>query len=185
MSTPRKWTPRTTYFLELRLTHCRFDYGDYDPTNNSSSGNPFVQMLSVTNPATMWSEFQNERAATLAQLPPTVDPAVIIQYEGGSNSGPPNSSTSPDGDSLARLSGAVSTDGTSSPSDSDSWLSKYGTIVLGLLGANLLVGIVLLAVSLTMCVRGMKGRSVGSRYTPVRFKDNVEDFERGHMKYSD
>ena len=118
--------------------------------------------------------------AGLAQLPPAVDPAVIIQYEGGS------SSTTPDEDSIAKLSGAVSTDPTSSSGDNnDSWLSKYGTIVLGLLGANLLVGIVLLAVSVTMCVRGMKGRSVGSRYTPVRFKDNVEDFERGHAKYSD
>ena len=105
---------------------------------------------------------------------------MIIQYEGGS------SSTTPDEDSIAKLSGAVSTDPTSSSGDNnDSWLSKYGTIVLGLLGANLLVGIVLLAVSVTMCVRGMKGRSVGSRYTPVRFKDNVEDFERGHAKYSD
>ena len=181
---PRKWTSRTAYFLEPQLTRLRFDYGDYDPTNNGSSGNPFVQMLSVTDPATMWSEFQSERAATLAQLPPAVDPTVIVQYEGGSNSAPPDSSTTPDGDSLARLSGAVSTDGTSSPSGSDSWLDKYGTVVLGLLGANLLVGIVLLVVSLTMCVRGMKGRSA-SRYTPVRFKDNVEDFERGHMKYSD
>ena len=158
----------------------RFDYGDYDPTNNSTTGNPFVQMLSTTSADTMWDEFAKERAATLAQLPPAVDPAVIIQYEGGS------SSTTPDADSIAKLSGAVSTDPTSSAGDNnDSWLSRYGTIVLGLLGANLLVGIVLLAVSVTMCVRGMKGRSVGSRYTPVRFKDNVEDFERGHAKYSD
>ncbi len=138
-------------------------------------------MLSTTNASTMWSEFQTERAATLAQLPPTVEPSVIIQYEGGG----PSSTGTPDGDALAKLSGAVSTDGTSSASDGESWLSKYGTVVLGLLGANLLVGVVLLAVSLTMCVRGVKGRSAGSRYAPVRFKENVDDFERGHMKYSD
>ncbi|PIL34121.1 hypothetical protein GSI_03832 [Ganoderma sinense ZZ0214-1] len=168
----------------LRNVYASFDYGDYDPTNNSSSSNPFVQMLSTTNAATMFDEFAKERATTLAQLPPTVDPALIIQYESSSTS---SSSSTSDDDALSKLSGAVSTDGTSSSSSSanDSWLNKYGTIVLGLLGANLLVGIVLLAVSLTLCVRGMKGRSAGSRYTPVRFKDNVEDFERGHMKYSD
>ncbi|KAI1796364.1 aspartic peptidase domain-containing protein [Ganoderma leucocontextum] len=170
----------------LRNVYASFDYGDYDPTNNSTNGNPFVQMLPTTNATTMWNEFQTERAATLAQLPPAIDPALLVQYEAGS--APPSSSTgTTDGDALARLSGAVSTDGTSSSSDNDSWLNKNGTIVLGLLGANLLVGIVLLAVALTMCVRGMKGRNVGSRYTPVRFKDSVpaDDFERGAMKYSD
>ena len=57
-----------------------------------------------------------------------------------------------------------------------------------LLGANLVVGVAIFAVTLTMCVRGMKGKS-GPRYAPVRFKtmDNsdMDDHEQGAARYSD
>ena len=154
-------------------------------------------MVSTTNSAEMFDDFQTSRFAALAKLPPTVDPAVVIQLEPGSGSsttGPSSqtassaqtsSTATKDSDTLAKVAGALSADGTSS---SDiSWSSKYGKIVLGALGANLLIGIVLLAATLTMCVRGMKGRSVGSRYAPVRFKDSAptDDLERSHLKYSD
>lgn len=99
----------------------------------------------------------------LAQLPSAAYPAVISEDEGGSNWGVPHSSTNPDGDSLtAWLSGhcpLVLLDGTSSSSGSDSWPSKYSTVVLEPLGdsENMFVGIMLLAVSLRVFVR-VRGR---------------------------
>ncbi|TBU31743.1 aspartic peptidase domain-containing protein [Dichomitus squalens] len=183
----------------LRSVYASFNYGDWDPMQNTD-GTPYVQMLATTDPATMWDEFQTERAATLAQLPPALDPSLLVQYEQqaaaasstqstADPSSPTDSSsggTQGEHDELAKLEGAVSSDPSSGDGSGDSWGKKYGTLALGLLGANLLVGVVLLGVTVTMCVRGMKGRSAGSRYTPVRFKDGGEDYERGAMgRYSD
>ena len=56
-------------------------------------------------------------------------------------------------------------DGVSSPSSSDSWPGKYGTIVLGLLGENMFVDIVILAVSLRAFVH--VPRTVASRAQEV------------------
>ena len=53
-------------------------------------------------------------------------------------------------------------------------------IALGLLAGNLLVGLALLIVALTMCVRGS-----GPRYAPARFKEAGDDYEHSAMKYSD
>ena len=168
-------------------------------------------MISTTDSATMWHDFQTNRTATLAQLPLPLDPALIVHYEGGSSSssaapsptttstststGPASpttttatTSSSPSGatqapDSLAaNLSGAVSTDGTPSAGD-DSWGNKYGKVVLALLAANLAVGLALLAVVVTMCMRRRReGSSSGpGRYAPVRFKEPVEEYGRGSV----
>ena len=159
-------------------------------------------MLSTTNPVTMWSEFRTERAATLAQLPPAVDPSLLVQYEqqavaalsatqsaSGFNpsatAGSSSSSTQSDHE-LANVEGAVSTDPFSSEG-SDSWGKKYGVIALALLGANLLIGVVLLGVTVTLCVRGMKGQNASPRYKHLRLPKVAEDdYERGAMgRYSD
>ena len=155
-------------------------------------------MISTTDSATMWADFHTNRTATLDQLPLPLDPASIIHYEGGSDPSDPATTSSPTSttstsfptsttsgsssstsstratqapDSLAaNLSGAVSTDG-SPLAGNDSWGNKYGNVVLGLLAANLAVGVALLAVVVTMCVRRKERSGPGSRYTPVRFKD--------------
>ena len=188
----------------------RFDYGDWNTTN--TDGVPFIQMISTTDSATMWHDFQTNRTATLAQLPLPLDPALIVHYEGGSSSSTASSptttststtsstanptattattttSSSPSGatqapDSLAaNLSGAVSTDGTPSAGD-DSWGNKYGKVVLALLAANLAVGLALLAVVVTMCMRRRRESSSSGpgRYAPVRFKEPVEEYGRGSV----
>lgn len=56
--------------MKVQLIRPNLDYSDYNPTNDRSSRNPFVRMLSTMNPATMWNEFQTKRAAMPAQLPP-------------------------------------------------------------------------------------------------------------------
>ncbi|KAI1782559.1 aspartic peptidase domain-containing protein [Ganoderma leucocontextum] len=174
----------------LHNVYASFDYGDWNPTNNTD-GTPFVQMISTTDSATMWADFHANRTATLAQLPLPLDPALIVQYEaGGSTSTADSDSATPTAtsssgpsqaaDTLAKLSGAVGSTGETSSAGlgDDSWGNKYGKAVLALLAANLVVGIAVLVVTLTMCVRWRKpGRSVrassGSRYVPVQFKEPV------------
>ena len=138
-------------------------------------------MLSTTNASTMWEEFAAERKATLATLPPEVDPATVFAYDAQQASASVSSGTSD-----FAVSGATSSE---SGSGSDSWGEKYGMITLGLLAGNLFIGAILLAVMLTMCVRGVRGKSrdLGSRYTPVRFKEAADnDPESGSFaRYSD
>ncbi|KAH9912355.1 aspartic peptidase domain-containing protein [Epithele typhae] len=162
----------------LRNVYASFDYSDFYPGNNTVSA-PFIQLLSTTNASSMWDEFRTERAAALAKLPPAVDPAEAVKYINE------NLSQS-NGTSTTTVAGAAAaTSGSSSPSDG-SWGQKYGMIALALLGANLLIGLVLLGVTVTMCVRSAKGRRE-ARYQPVRFKEAAgePDYERGSLKYSD
>ncbi|RDX50082.1 acid protease [Lentinus brumalis] len=161
----------------LRNVYASFDYGDYYPGNHTN-GLPFVQMLPTTDASKMWQEFHDERAATLAELPPVIDPAAIIQAEKALQ----ESAADEDLHKTGMVAGAAASSDEDS-SSGDSWGKKYGTIALGFLAANLLIGVVLLVVTVTMCVRGVKGKSV--RYAPVRFKDNADDYERRALKYSD
>ena len=192
MSTSRKHAPSSRIRRCPNWTCLRFDYGDWNPANNTD-GTPFVQMISTTDSTTMWADFYTNRTATLAQLPLPLDPASIIYYASRSGSTPDNSTatttTSPTTTSssstgatqapatlAANLSGAVSTDGTSSASTNGSWGDKYGNVVLGLLAANLAIGVALLVAVLTMCGRRRKERNGPSlRYAPVLFKEPVED----------
>ena len=79
-STPR--TPHPSIRLCTLHSHrgFRFQYGDYNPLTNDSAVPPYVQMLSTTNTSTMWTEFATERAETLSQLPPTVDPQTFKNW---------------------------------------------------------------------------------------------------------
>ncbi|EJF60415.1 acid protease [Dichomitus squalens LYAD-421 SS1] len=166
---------------------CSFDYGDYHPTNNTN-GRPFVQMISTVDMNSAQSEFTNFISELASNAPPSLPPSVFVTKQlsplltgGGSNS----SSDGSDGNDI--VSGALSTDDSTTSSGSSNGLDKkWGTVALALLGANLLVGVILLVVVLTS-MRGVKGRSSG-RYTsvPVRFKEPVDrDAETNPLRYSD
>ena len=161
----------------------RFDYGDYNPTNHTN-GTPFVQMVSTVDPHSAMDEFTEGRAELLAILPPTIEPSVFVKAPlSPSATGQANATTTD-----AAVRGALSEDDEDGASSSGG-LGKYGVVALALLGANLLVAVLIFAVTLTMCVRGVKGKSrdLGSRYTPVRFKEAAEsDPESGPLgRYSD
>ena len=161
---------------------------------NGTNGLPFVQMVSTVDPHSAMDEFRAERRAYLAQAPPTVDPEVFVNSALGPSFLALLNATSPTPDASSDEPGAVS-GALSSEDDETLWrgsgLSKqWGVAALALLGANLFVGLILLGVTLTMCVRGMKGRSAsGPRYTPVRFKEGADtDPEGGPLnlhRYSD
>ncbi|OJT05040.1 Vacuolar aspartic protease [Trametes pubescens] len=165
-----------------RFLLLRFDYGDFNPMTNTS-GTPFIQMVTTVDPHTAMDEFYQDRTTVLATLPPTIEPSQFIQYPIATGS----NSTSSSGSQDDAISGALSTDddagNTRSSSDKTSWI-----VAFVLLGANLLVGLALLVVTLTMCVRGTKGKSVGSRYVPVRFKEAESaehDSEHTVPRYTD
>lgn len=172
----------------------RFDYGDYHPTNHTT-GEPFVQLLSVVDAPSAVDEFHEDLAAILAALPPTIEPANFANAQIDPAflatlglAVPASSGNSTTGS----VSGALAEDDPT-PSASSSWAGlsrKWGIVALVLLGANLLVGLVLLAVVSTMCVRGMKGRAtraVSARYEPVRLKEAADhDAEAGPLhRYHD
>ncbi|KAI0824071.1 aspartic peptidase domain-containing protein [Trametes gibbosa] len=176
----------------LRSVYASFDYGDANPmTNNTDS--PFVQLLPLVDVYSAMDEFYDDRAAALAALPPTIDPAQFIQYPLALNlTGA--SSTSSSGSQDNAISGAVSEgqSGEDAGNVSGGLSDKtFKITALALLGANLLVGFFLFVCVSTICVRGMKGKtaSVGSRYVPVRFKDveNVDshEAEAAVPRYSD
>ena len=168
-------------FSFLHISTTRFDYGDYHPGDENITGQaPFVQLLPTTNPATMWQEFNQTRTAQLADMPPPITPTDLATAVNATSSAAPS-------DNNLSASGAVAEDDASSGSSGDSWGKKYGTIALALLGANLLVGILVFAIVLTLCVRGVKGRDRAGRYAPVRFKTMQADSdpEREGIRYSD
>ncbi len=160
----------------------RFDYGDYYPANHTN-GLPFIQMLPTTDPSTMWDEFSTERQAMLAELPAELSPEEVVKYDQQQAARSSNSTTGSGNTQQLGVAGASSGDD-NEDEKGGSWYSKNGTLVIALLGANLLVGVAIFAVTLTMCVRGVKGKAGPGRYAPVRFKE-VDDHERGAMKYSD
>ncbi|PIL33825.1 hypothetical protein GSI_03531 [Ganoderma sinense ZZ0214-1] len=185
----------------LHNVYASFDYGDWNLTN--TDGIPFMQMVSTTDSATMWHDFSGNRTATLAQLPLPLNPAQILYYVSGTGSALPattSTTSSPAGPSTttttattsssvaatqspdtlaAHLSGAVAGD-SDSAGGGESWGDKYGKVVLALLAANLAVGVALLAVVGTMCVRRTRRESSGpGRYAPVRFKEPLEDYAVG------
>ncbi|KAI0633780.1 aspartic peptidase domain-containing protein [Trametes polyzona] len=166
----------------LRSVYASFDYGDSDPMNNSTT-TPFVQLLTTVDRHTAMAEFYEERTAALAGMPPTIEPSQFIQYPLATAAG--SNTTVSSGSQTDAVSGALSTDDDGRSGSSDNTL---GIAAIALLSVNLLVGLALLGVTVTMCTRSMKGKSVGSRYVPVRLKEAApleEDSERGVPRYSD
>ncbi len=174
--------------LTAALSHRRFDYGDYNPTNHTT-GTPFVQMVTTVDPHSAVDEFKDGRAEQLARLPPTIDPSVFVKAPLSPSITGQANATSTDSVGSGGVRGALSEDNEDNVPYNGALGKKWGVVVLALLGANLLVGILIFAVTLTMCVRGVKGkgRDVGPRYTPVRFKDVADnDPESGSLaRYSD
>ncbi|KAI0666611.1 aspartic peptidase domain-containing protein [Trametes maxima] len=176
----------------LRNVYASFDYGDFNPMTKTD-GIPFVQLLTTVDYHTAMDEFYEDRTAVLATLPPVIDPSQFIQFPLSPSVTGGNTSTtgSTNGADEAAVRGALSTDGSGDgSSDSDSDRKTFRITAIALLGANLLVGLVLLAFVATMCVRGVKGsaaRNVGSRYVPVRFKEAEaeHDPEHGAPRYTD
>lgn len=145
-----------------------------------------MQLLSVTDKDGAWAEYYEYYTQKVVQGPPEVDPATwpkfIADLNSDDSSDDSSSSASPAGD-LEVAGAAADGSGGSSSSNSDS--NKYGPIALGLLGANVAIGLAILVVTLTLCIRSAKGKRE-ARYAPVRLpkEAGVVDPERAAL-YSD
>jgi len=190
----------------LRNVFASFNYGDISAQGNvTSSSDPFVQLLSVTDANEAIVDFQKSRKQTLQRLPsePSYDQLLgllntnadtVITIDPDQNDPLDGDNPSDRGNTLAAA--ALSSD--SSPSDDDlstlaDHVELYSPIIVGLLAGNLLVGLVLCAVGLSVCVRrghteGGRVHSVDPNYAPVRFQEVPSrggDESFGHPKYND
>ncbi|KAI0633845.1 aspartic peptidase domain-containing protein [Trametes polyzona] len=123
-------------------------------------------------------------ASTSAAATPVSQTSVASAAPSPTNAAP---SAKVDAAQDLAVAGAVSS---SSDSESDADKNKYGPVALGLLGANLVLALAVLGVTLTMCIRGGKERRE-ARYKPIRLpkeqvrSDDVDDVESSGARYSD
>ncbi|KAJ7609219.1 aspartic peptidase domain-containing protein [Mycena polygramma] len=135
---------------------------------------PHVQLLSVT-PKGAANDFARVRAKELSAGPPELAPADIIALF--------------DGPSAAAAAGKVSSDvaaadaASATPNSDDSQVSKYAPIVIGLLGANLVLLIVLAIFGVIGFVRGGRRAGPARQYAPVKLREDMLGAEEG--RYSD
>lgn len=144
-----------------------------------------MQLLSVTDKDTAWAEYYEYYTQKVLQGPPEVDPATwpkfIADLNSDDSSDDSSSSAAPVGD--LEVAGAAADGSGSSSNDSNS--NKYGPIALGLLGANVAIGLAILVVTITLCIRSAKGKRE-ARYAPLRLpkEASIVDPERAAL-YSD
>ncbi|KAJ6455976.1 aspartic peptidase domain-containing protein [Mycena vitilis] len=143
----------------LRNVYSSFSFGN-------ATTPPHVRLLADTVTVQAASDFDSVRANALKNSPPELAPQDTINLFDGASSG---------SSSVAAGSAALSSNpaGASSSSTS-STLTKYGPMIIGLLGANLMVLLLVAVLSIMAFVRN--GRSKGqarAAYQPVRFKEEV------------
>ncbi|KAF8892820.1 aspartic peptidase domain-containing protein [Gymnopilus junonius] len=203
----------------LRNVYSIFDFGDN--AANGAISDPYIQLLSTLDPAKAISEVATIRGQTLASLPPEMDPTrlvgLVTNIEASSGAAaffqsssassaivtPTSSSGSPSLDS----------DGPKSKSKTDvqlavggaggvgqavfidgSVVDKYGSVIVGLLAANLFVGLLLLIFGVLSYVKRGSSKNLGRKntidppgppvYVPVKNVDQDEGyrFSEANMK---
>ncbi|KAI0633781.1 acid protease [Trametes polyzona] len=163
----------------LRNVYASFDYGDYDPLTGTP-GAPFVQLLDAPGKTPhSKTNFLKERGETLAKMPPTMEPSEFLLFTSpaaraaaSSASKPPMASSTSDAHWADSSDGAIratlATDSVSG-GERSSWSDKFGAAALALLALNLLVGVTILGLAISMCIRSRRGRATSS-YIPVSLK---------------
>ncbi|KAG9079591.1 hypothetical protein FRC06_007636 [Ceratobasidium sp. 370] len=183
----------------LRNAYVVYNYGDFVKTESGFTTNsPFIQFLPLTNASAASDEFKKARTEALASMPPEVDVKTINDpnpkpasnsSSGGSSSGSPNQS-SVFGSSLDAL-GSGSGSGSGSGLSDDAYakiksLSTLAPIMLGLLGACVVLLIVLIAIAGAAFARFKKqGAQPGGAYVPVALprERGGEYKDEPHAKY--
>jgi saccharopepsin len=146
-----------------------------------------MQFLAQTDPQTAIRDVQTVRMAQLANLDPELQgiPDGFVAATPGST--PPSIPASSAGSDSASNAVAIAD---ASSGSRYSIVQKYGLIIIGLVGGNLLVLLVLLVVNIVSCVkrRASSGSPRGAKYAQVRFKEaeplEAEEFQE-QSRYSD
>lgn len=158
-----------------------FDFGDANP--DGSVGQPYVRLLPQTDPVKAKQQVRTIRGATMANMPPEIDPATLIDYLTGSNSAPSGTTDPPAAAAEADSSGTVAlptpteshnaftadtnSDGVNITIDKSEF-RKYGLIAISLLGLNCIIGLVLVVLGVLGCIRrGSSKKSASGRSAPL------------------
>ncbi|GLB40049.1 putative peptidase A1 family protein [Lyophyllum shimeji] len=149
----------------LRNVYTVYDFGDRGADGSLSS--PYMQFLSQVDPAKAAAQHVALRTKAIAERGPELPPKELLALLNGG-------ATSTTG--AAAPTGSVKTSVNLAPTEDDgtSDVARYAWIVIGLLAANLLVGLVLVALGVLSCVRRgtpKEGKPKAAHYVPVRFKD--------------
>ncbi|KAF7354056.1 Six-hairpin glycosidase [Mycena venus] len=137
---------------------------------------PHVQLLSQTDKGAA-KDFAHVRAKRLSTSPPELAPTDIIALFDGPSSQAVGAA--------GKVSSAAVMDAeTGSTSSPDSQIAKYAPIVIGLLGANLLLLVVVALIGIVGYVRN--GRQAGPvrQYAPVKVREK-DVYEQKVGRYSD
>ncbi|KAL0959067.1 hypothetical protein HGRIS_014367 [Hohenbuehelia grisea] len=175
----------------LRNTYVSFDYGTFDEQGILTE-TPFVQILPTTQFSEALPEFISVREKVLQSMPEEIAPSEFIELaalEVGSNSTASTPNTPKATGNSTILSANLETSpasllGTDAESG-DSMLNKYAPIVIGLLGANVFVVLVLciLAVYFLVAARRDKNatqiRALKPDYRPLKLDRGLEE-HHGH-----
>ncbi|KAJ7684358.1 aspartic peptidase domain-containing protein [Mycena polygramma] len=148
----------------LRNAYSVFSFGN-DTTP------PHVQLLADTVTDQAAIDFVTVQASFLQNGPPELAPQDIINLFDGPSSG---------SSSVAAGSGNLAGDSSSS---TNSTVTKYGPLVIGLLAANLAILLLVAVLGILSFVRN--GGSTGPSYQPVRFKEDATLTMDNNVAYSD
>ncbi|KAJ7073298.1 aspartic peptidase domain-containing protein, partial [Mycena belliarum] len=149
----------------LRNVYTVFNFGN-TVSSSPAAGNASIQLLSLTDATAAAAEVMDVRMAQVARLRTPLQPD--------------DPSTSERSSGLA----AAVENSPSGSSPSSDLITKYGPIVIGLLGANLLVVVILAVMGLVMCVK--RGAKSGSRaHTSTYARARVDEDMQALDSYED
>lgn len=139
----------------------------------------------------------------MSTLPPEIDPTTLVDFlkAGGDPTGPTSTDLTPTATDVIGVPTSTGTDGNETPPDNlksgkklvsennltasftvdGEMVKKYGLIVICLLGANVLIGLILLVLGVLGCIRRGSSRKAATRavaptYVPVKSLDEDEAY---------
>lgn len=139
----------------LRNVYSLFDYGDFTGEKGDQVANAYAQVLALTDPKNALADFNRSRSAALAQSPPEAT-FEEIQGQVQQDNNPTTTSTSSKSTSTYNGKAVENAVETGDLQDSASVVDKfnaYGPAIIGLLSGNLLVGIILCAIGISVCIK--------------------------------
>jgi len=157
----------------LRNVYSLYDFGDTLP--DGSIGDAYIQLLAKTDMSKATSDYASSRQNALKNYTdPELSPLQLVKLIlTDSDSGDSASDVSVDNKDETRLA-------ESSSSDSN-LVASYGPAIIGLLAANIVIGLILIALGILQCIRrgtSSEARTLNPHYVPVRNK--VEESNIGH-----
>ena len=166
--------------LSTQVDRPLISYNFGNPSASDDKGvTPIMQLLAQTDPKTAGSEAAAARKEALSKLNPELPPSQFLDTNTDVSKWPIASST------LEHPMLTFDQKANSKHDNNrDSVIEKYAPAVIGLLAANLVIGLVLVVLGLSGCLRrgGKSAPTKTPHYTPVKFKD--EDDMAYHMPYA-